>query len=74
MAKATQKIDILAEVSKFYRVEARSKAGAFNGVIIHKSSKKEMIVNIPSSTDSGAVMIARSQLVAAVKRGTLPLA
>lgn len=72
--KATQTPDVMADVAKFYRVEARGKAGFFKGVIIHKASKKEMVINIPAVSDNAAVMIARSQLVAAVKRGALPLA
>lgn len=71
MTEINSKIDIMKEVAKFYRIEARKIGAEFKGVIIHKASGKEMIVDIPATTDHAAIAIARSQLVAAVKNGTL---
>lgn len=66
--------DLMSQIAKFYRIETVACVAGFKGVVIHKGSRKRLVVNAECPTESAAVAVARAHLTGAVKRGAVPLA
>lgn len=65
--------NIVQKAAEFYRIEVEG-SGPFKGVLVHKKSGLSYIFPEEHETPDAAVLIARTRLIAAIKKNVFSLA